>query len=81
MKNWLISYMFTNYQSRTYWFKNYLVVSWLDQSKEYQELLGNQLLIVNCLLEKTVQEQLCYVVTKSDIYLQSTLCDSSFFLK
>ena len=81
MKNWLISYMFTNYQSRIYWFKNYLVVSWLDQSKEYQELLGNQLLIVNCLLEKTVQEQLCYVVTKSDIYLQSTLCDSSFFLK
>ena len=81
MKNWLISYMFTNYQSRIYWFKNYMVVSWLDQSKEYQELLGNQLLIVNCLLEKTVQEQLCYVVTKSDIYLQSTLCDSSFFLK
>ena len=81
MKNWLISYMFTNYQSRIYWFKNYMVVSWLDQSKEYQELLGNQLLIVNCLLEKTVQEQLCYVVTKSDIYLQSALCDSSFFLK
>ena len=81
MKNWLISYMFTNYQSRIYWFKNYMVVSWLDQSKEYQELLGNQLLIANCLLEKTVQEQLCYVVTKSDIYLQSTLCDFCFFLK
>ena len=29
----------------------------------------------------TVQEYLCYVVTKFDIYLQSTLCHSCFFLK
>ena len=55
--------------------------SCLGQSKEYQELLGTQWLIVNCLLEMTVQEYLCYVVTKFDIYLQSTLCHSCFFLK
>ena len=57
------------------------LVSWLGQSKEYQELLEVQWLILICLLEMAVQEQLCYGVTKPDIYLQSTLCDYCFFLK
>ena len=39
-----------------YWFKNHYVVLWLGQSKESQELLETQWLIVNCLLEMTVQE-------------------------
>ena len=33
--------LFTNYQSRVYWFKNHSVALWLGQSKESQELLGN----------------------------------------
>ena len=35
--------------------QNHLVASWLAQSKEYQELLGPQWLIVNCLLKMTLQ--------------------------
>ena len=44
-----------NYQFGDYWFKTTMVVSWLDQSKAYQEVLGTYWLIVNCLLEMTVQ--------------------------
>ena len=34
---------------------NHWKISWLGQSKEYQEFLGSHCLILNCLLEMTVQ--------------------------